>query len=53
MQRHAINYLNMTKSKAVKGGGIIDNEEAFIGVPPATLSCRYKCSIVDGWRRCT
>ena len=32
--RHAINYLNMKKSKAVSAGGVIDNEDAFIGVQP-------------------
>ena len=28
--RHAVNYLNMKKSKAVRQSGIIDNEELFL-----------------------
>ena len=30
MLRHAVNYFNMKKSKAVTVGGIIDNEDNFI-----------------------
>ena len=29
--RHAIKYLGMKKNKAVTLGGIIDDEEAFVG----------------------
>ena len=33
MLRHAVNYFNMKKSKAVTVGGVIDHEDDFIGAP--------------------
>ena len=54
--RHAVNYLNMKKSKAVTGGGIIDNELAFVDdmdllsldESRAVLSVHMLCYVLDG-----
>ena len=54
--RHAINYLNMKKSKAVKDGGVIDNEGAFLedmdkislDEQRAVLSIHMLCYVLDG-----
>eukprot|EP01050_Picozoa_sp_SAG11_P006516 SAG11_NODE_508_length_8874_cov_5.205812_6_plen_279_part_00 len=35
--RHAINYFNMTKNKALKAGGVIDSEDDFIGAQPVVI----------------
>ena len=54
--RHAINYLNMKKNKAIKTGGIIDNEEAFIedfdkitlDESRAVMCIHMLCYVLDG-----
>jgi hypothetical protein len=54
--RHAVNYLNMKKSKAVRQSGIIDNEELFLQSfeeitleeSRAALCTHMLCYVLDG-----
>ena len=54
--RHAVNYLNMKKSKAVRQSGIIDNEELFmetfetisLNESRAVLCTHMLCYVLDG-----
>lgn len=54
--RHAVNYLNMKKNKAVSQSGVLDNEEALIedfeaislDESRAVLSVHMLCYVLDG-----
>lgn len=54
--RHAVNYLNMKKSKAVRNSGIIDSEELFLQTfedisleeSRAALCVHMLCYVLDG-----
>jgi hypothetical protein len=50
MLRHAVNYFNMKKSKAVTSSGVLDDEDKFIGAARRSLARAARAHSRQGQR---